>query len=380
MKTINESRDVPPREGASDQMSYDQALHAKRTELRPVTQLQEVQGGGASHPKGTLFAGDLKMDLDRSILWKGHKEIHLSRKEFDLLSYLFKNQGIVTHVKLLRAVWGPEYGNELEYLRTYIRGLRKKLEDDPAKPRYLLTESGRGYRLRNPADLRTQNAAEGLTSFDWLSVVHDLRNPLATICAGAELLVQPELTSANVRRLAGNIRAAAVRIRELVSDLISVVQGDPAVVEMCDLREVIVTASDSALATKKPERVQLLFGVPEGIMLHIERSPVERVFFNVIENAIEAMPHGGRINICAQKSIEGVLIAVEDTGPGIPDHVRDRLFEPFVTGGKPEGLGLGLALARQTLRSRGGDIWTEPAAGARFVIRLPVERAHRAIA
>jgi nitrogen-specific signal transduction histidine kinase len=74
-----------------------------------------------------------------------------------------------------------------------------------------------------------------------------------------------------------------------------------------------------------------------------------------------------------------VLIAFEDTGPGIPDHIRDRLFEPFVTGGKPEGLGLGLALARQTLRSRGGDIWAEPATGARFVIRLPVERAHRAI-
>ena len=193
-------------------------------------------------------------------------------------------------------------------------------------------------------------------------------------------MTQPDLTSANVRRLAGNMRAAAVRMRELVSDLIGVVQGDPAVVGVCDLREVIVAASDSALATKKPGRVQVLFGVPEGIMLRLERSPVERVFFNVIENAIEAMPHGGRINICAQKSVEGVLIAVEDTGPGISDHVRDRLFEPFVTCGKRDGLGLGLALARQTLRSRGGDIWTEPATGARFVIRLPVERAHRAIA
>jgi signal transduction histidine kinase len=362
-------------------MSYDQALHSKRTELRPVTRLQEVQGGGASPPKGTLFAGDLKMDLDRSTLWKGHKEIHLSPKEFEVLLYLFKNQGaLVSHVKLLRVVWGPEYGNELEYLRTLISRLRKKLEDDPAKPRCILTEPGRGYRLRSPANLRTQSAAEGLASVDWLSVIHDLRNPLATICAGTEILVQPDLTSANVRRLAGNVRAAAVRMRELVSDLMSVVKGDPAVVGVCDLREVIVAASDSALATKKPGRVEVLLGVPEGIMLPLERSPVERVFFNVIENAIEAMPHGGRINICAQKSVEGVLIAVEDTGPGIPDHVRDRLFEPFVTGGKPEGLGLGLALARQTLRSRGGDIWTEPATGARFVIRLPAERAHRAIA
>jgi signal transduction histidine kinase len=176
------------------------------------------------------------------------------------------------------------------------------------------------------------------------------------------------------------MRAAAVRMRDLISDLMSVVQGDPAVVGVCDLREVIVAASDAALATKKPTRVQFLFGVPEGILLHLERSPVERVFFNVIVNAIEAMPHGGRINICAQKSVADVLIAVEDTGPGIPGHVRDRLFEPLVTGGKTEGLGLGLALARQTLRSRGGDIWTEPATGARFVIRLPLEPAYRATA
>jgi signal transduction histidine kinase len=361
-------------------MSYDQALYTKR-ELRPVTRLQQVQHVGALHHKGTLVAGDLKMDLDRSILWKAHKEVHLSPKEFTLLSYLFKNQGaVVTHVTLLRAVWGPEYRNELEYLRTYIRGLRKKLEDDPAKPQYLLTEPGRGYRLRNPSDLRTQRAAEGLVSFDWLSVVHDLRNPLATICAAADLLTQPDLASTNMKRLAGNIRLAAVRMQGLVSDLMSVVRGERAVVGVCNLREVIVAASDSALAMKKPGRFQVLFGVPEGIIVHLERSPVERVFFNVIENAIEAMPDGGKINICAQKSVESVLIAVEDTGPGIPDHVRDRLFEPFVTSGKPDGLGLGLALARQTLRRRGGDIWTEPATGARFVIRLPVERAQRATA
>jgi DNA-binding winged helix-turn-helix (wHTH) protein len=363
-------------------LSYYQALSTKKTELQSESQLQQIRAAGGWHSGGmALHAGDLKMDLDRCLLWKAHKEIHLTPKEFDLLSYLFKNQGaVVAHVKLLRGVWGLEYGDELQYLRTYICSLRKKIEDDPAKPCYILTEGWRGYRFRNPSDLGTQGAAEGLASLKWLSVVHDLQNPLATICAGADVLTQPDLTSANVKRLAGNIRLAAVRMQGLVSDLMSVVQGDPAVVGVCDLREVIVAASDSALATKKPGRVQVLFGVPEGILLHLERSPVERVFFNVIENAIEAMPHGGRINICAQNSIEGVLITVEDTGPGIPGHVRDRLFHPLVTGGKPEGLGLGLALARQTLRSRGGDIWTEPATGARFVIRLPVERAHRAIA
>ena len=70
-----------------------------------------------------------------------------------------------------------------------------------------------------------------------------------------------------------------------------------------------------------------------------------------------------------------VLIEVEDTGPGIPRGIRDRLFEPFVTAGKESDLGLGLALSRQTVLDDGGDMWIEPVLGARFVISLPLSRA-----
>ena len=102
---------------------------------------------------GVLQAGSLKMDAERRLLWKGADEVHLSPKEFDLLAFLMKNQGApLTHTRLLRAVWGPEYDGELEYLRSYVRMLRKKLEDDPAKPQYILTEPWVGYRFRNPSD------------------------------------------------------------------------------------------------------------------------------------------------------------------------------------------------------------------------------------
>jgi two-component system KDP operon response regulator KdpE len=106
-----------------------------------------------SEKPGLLQVGELKMDLDRGMLWKAGEQVRLSPKEFDLLSFLMKNQGVpLTHVKLLRAVWGPEYGNELEYLRTYVRMLRKKIEDNPAKPQYLMTEPWVGYRFHNPSD------------------------------------------------------------------------------------------------------------------------------------------------------------------------------------------------------------------------------------
>ncbi len=95
-----------------------------------------------------LRVGNLELNLEDRLLRKRGAEIHLSPTEFDLIACLFRNQGTpVTHAKLLRSVWGPEYGNELEYLRTYIRALRKKIEDDPAHPVYLITEPWVGYRL-----------------------------------------------------------------------------------------------------------------------------------------------------------------------------------------------------------------------------------------
>ena len=73
---------------------------------------------------------------------KQGNRIHLTPKEFELLHYLLLHAGEpIPHKRLLNAIWGPQYGSELEYLRTFIRSLRKKIEDDPSNPRYLLTDA-----------------------------------------------------------------------------------------------------------------------------------------------------------------------------------------------------------------------------------------------
>ena len=98
-------------------------------------------------------AGNLEINFKQRLLRRNGEEVHLSPTEFDLLAFMMKNQGApLTHVKLLRTIWGPEYGGELEYLRSYVRMLRKKIENDPAKPEYILTEPWVGYRFRNPSD------------------------------------------------------------------------------------------------------------------------------------------------------------------------------------------------------------------------------------
>lgn len=102
-------------------------------------------------PQGRLQLGDVEVDFEARQVRFGKGPVHLTYKEFDLLSYLANHANkTVGHRELLRAVWGPDYGDEHEYLRVFINRLRKKIERKPANPKYLLTEPWVGYRLQLP--------------------------------------------------------------------------------------------------------------------------------------------------------------------------------------------------------------------------------------
>ena len=136
--------------GADDYITKPFKIRELTARLRAV--LRRLRIHEAIEPQ-MLEAGTLKMDIRQRRLWRSEEEMHLSPKEFDLLAFMMKNVGApLTHVKLLRTIWGPEYGGELEYLRTYVRMLRKKIEADPAKPEYIITEPWVGYRFRDPFD------------------------------------------------------------------------------------------------------------------------------------------------------------------------------------------------------------------------------------
>jgi two-component system, OmpR family, KDP operon response regulator KdpE len=98
-----------------------------------------------------LEVGELVIDLEKRLVTVGGRRVQLTPNEFDLLRVLAQNEGkLMTHPAILREVWGPAYSTESHYLHVYISQLRRKLEDDPARPRYLLTEAGAGYRLVDP--------------------------------------------------------------------------------------------------------------------------------------------------------------------------------------------------------------------------------------
>ena len=93
--------------------------------------------------------GDLAVDLVRRVVTLKGREVKLSAREYDLLRILVMHAGkVLTHQFILREVWGPAHAEDVQYLRVYVRTLREKLEEDPTRPRYLLTETGVGYRLK----------------------------------------------------------------------------------------------------------------------------------------------------------------------------------------------------------------------------------------
>ncbi len=98
-----------------------------------------------------LELGELVIDLDKRAVTVSGRPVSLTPHEFELLRVLAQNEGkLMTHPVILREVWGPAYGDESHYLHVYVSQLRRKIEPDPARPRYLLTEPGAGYRLVNP--------------------------------------------------------------------------------------------------------------------------------------------------------------------------------------------------------------------------------------
>ena len=204
------------------------------------------------------------------------------------------------------------------------------------------------------------------------SIVHDLRNPLAAIYSGAEMMVDSDLPPAHSKRLAVNIYNASRRILEMLQELLDASKGKRGERESCNILELVQTA----VLSQEPAagRIQFTVEVAEELEANVERTRMERVFVNLIANAVEVMPNGGVVAIRAGQENGHMHITVADQGPGIAKEIQDQLFQPFTSFGKRNGLGLGLALSRETVLDHGGDIWATQAAprGAVFHVKLPM--------
>lgn len=205
------------------------------------------------------------------------------------------------------------------------------------------------------------------------SLVHDLRNPLAVIYASSEMLSETDYSPTQVKRLGTNIFRSAAQIKFMLEDLVDASRGRPGKTETCPLVEIIRSAWEYVSARAEKAAVSVQIAVPEECCIAVERHRIERVFMNLFSNAIEAMAGGGTVTVTARRGENCVRVDVQDTGPGIDPRVLPDLFEPLNLGSKKGGMGLGLALSRQTVVDNGGDMGVDPAVtvGARFWLTLP---------
>ena len=131
--------------GADDYITKPFQLRELTARLRSAVRRRNAQD---TNRDALIRQGALELDPVKYRVMKRGRAIHLTPKEFEVLHYLMMHAGEpIPHARLLKSVWGPEYGSELEYLRTFVRLLRKKIEDDPQNPQYLLTDAYVGYRF-----------------------------------------------------------------------------------------------------------------------------------------------------------------------------------------------------------------------------------------
>src|ERR1017187_1705197 len=134
--------------GADDYVTKPFQLRELTARIRAAMRWAKAPAAQEDQEPRVLHIGDIELDPVRRLVKKAGHPVHLTPKEFELTHQLMSYAGRpIPHSRLLNSVWGPEYGGELEYLRTFMHQLRKKLEDDPANPRYLLTDAHVGYRF-----------------------------------------------------------------------------------------------------------------------------------------------------------------------------------------------------------------------------------------
>src|SRR3989339_306045 len=208
-------------------------------------------------------------------------------------------------------------------------------------------------------------------------VAHEINNPLGGVLGFAQVIARNVKEGDNLYVPLKSIEREAIRCKNLVGDLLTFSRSDKSVMASIDLNSAIRSALSLVEARTKTQNIEIVRSFEENLPKFTANSnQVQQVIINLCNNAIDAMPDGGKIAVKTKKLEREVEITISDTGSGIPEEVRRHLFEPFFTTKEVgKGTGLGLSLVYEIIKKHNGtvEVESELNEGTTFRIRLPIE-------
>jgi signal transduction histidine kinase len=269
---------------------------------------------------------------------------------------------------------------EVDTLVSFVSGdeMLRVLEQSPRLLGSLMREFSRRMREFDRRYLQEVFQAERLALVGRFaqSIVHDFKNPLNMIGLAADLACAENATAEHRSEAKVLIRKQVDRLAGMIGEVLEYTRGSsrPVAVVPIDYRRFVQQVLDEI----RPEAAQRSVNIecenppPQALVL-VDPARLPHVFHNLINNAIDFMPAGGKITLRFRVSAAEVITDIEDSGPGIAPEIAEHLFEPFATHGKAHGTGLGLSICKRIVEDHNGKIGvrSEPGCGAVFSFTLP---------
>ncbi|MCZ6775631.1 MAG: GAF domain-containing protein [Ignavibacteria bacterium] len=206
------------------------------------------------------------------------------------------------------------------------------------------------------------------------SIIHDIKNPMGTLRMYAQI-IQDRSGSGELADMAKEIINQVDRFVSMTQEILDFSRGVSEMkIESVQLSDVINEALDSIEASLTKKNVKLIRKYEYREECYVDIEKIIRVIYNLASNAADAMPQGGSLTVLTRKSNNHVLIEVADTGTGMTEEIRSKVFEPFFTSGKKHGTGLGLSIVKKIIDDHKGSIEIEPTfrRGTKIKVLLPL--------
>ncbi len=205
------------------------------------------------------------------------------------------------------------------------------------------------------------------------NVAHEINNPLTSIIGFVELMKEYDDMELIKNRLE-IIEHESIRARDIVRELLNFARKRPLQLSDVDINSLLREVSLLTRAQAKTGRVEIIEDYGDVPKIIGDSNQLKQVFVNIINNAIHAMPDGGKLHIITSQNGNDIVVIFRDTGHGIPADILPRIFEPFFTTKREKGTGLGLSISYRIIEDHGGriEVESEEGKGTTFIIRLPV--------